>query len=734
MTEFDDNQTAVEYGESLLANRAQQQRKNKKRQKKIQRVGMVLAGINIADKFMAKNAQKKVETFTQNLNSDKAHAINTFNLAKSFKTNELDGLQKVNPGLDYTNANSWNLTLDDNGKVLKAGAVYNALKKEYAENLRADYGIGTTGNVLESDLKRYREDVEKQTVQAYKALQAKYAKFKPSLGTSEDLIKSQYEQLIAEGSKEIMSARNTSSVRKLLSKFGIADSVDKDLQRVEMGGVNLYLSKELIANQTARKQAQADATARYEELIAKRGDAQIEVDNDQFRKGLSNTRAKARSMYSNVYANADLYTFQVTGKGKGKAEIDLYGNSTQNPYLEQLDNIDFTHPDSNGQKQALLSAIPTEGEGTITYSQLHNRLIRDNRIRDLNEITLAYDLNIQKIIETRQLETEVDDPSMIRLSPEYFARAKYDAVMDLVTISGDEKTIKVTPYSEFINQQAVVSSEAAETRSELVSEGNKLRPEVLPNGEIRVTYSAKSVSKESLLNTFQALLEKDIEDNQGQNLDKILEDHLEKSFPITLHGEVFELYNSIITPEERGPLRVFEMSTTPYGGGMLPMGTVVEGRKKKMIDRATQTEPTESFLKHLKMREGFENKVYLDSLGKPTVGVGHLLTEEQNKKYKVGDIVPDNILDKWLEEDSLKAWKAALKQSEDLDINDLDFIDSLASVNFQLGTNWFKIHKNTWKFLQTKKYDKAANEAQDSTWFKQTPIRVQDFQKAIRNL
>jgi GH24 family phage-related lysozyme (muramidase) len=734
MTEFDDNQTAVEYGESLLANRAQQQRKNKKRQKKIQRVGMVLAGINIADKFMAKNAQKKVETFTQNLNSDKAHAINTFNLAKSFKTNELDGLQKVNPGLDYTNANSWNLTLDDNGKVLKAGAVYNALKKEYAENLRADYGIGTTGNVLESDLKRYREDVEKQTVQAYKALQAKYAKFKPSLGTSEDLIKSQYEQLIAEGSKEIMSARNTSSVRKLLSKFGIADSVDKDLQRVEMGGVNLYLSKELIANQTARKQAQADATARYEELIAKRGDAQIEVDNDQFRKGLSNTRAKARSMYSNVYANADLYTFQVTGKGKGKAEIDLYGNSTQNPYLEQLDNIDFTHPDSNGQKQALLSAIPTEGEGTITYSQLHNRLIRDNRIRDLNEITLAYDLNIQKIIETRQLETEVDDPSMIRLSPEDFARAKYDAVMDLVTISGDEKTIKVTPYSEFINQQAVVSSEAAETRSELVSEGNKLRPEVLPNGEIRVTYSAKSVSKESLLNTFQALLEKDIEDNQGQNLDKILEDHLEKSFPITLHGEVFELYNSIITPEERGPLRVFEMSTTPYGGGMLPMGTVVEGRKKKMIDRATQTEPTESFLKHLKMREGFENKVYLDSLGKPTVGVGHLLTEEQNKKYKVGDIVPDNILDKWLEEDSLKAWKAALKQSEDLDINDLDFIDSLASVNFQLGTNWFKIHKNTWKFLQTKKYDKAANEAQDSTWFKQTPIRVQDFQKAIRNL
>ena len=738
MTEFDDNQTAVEYGESLLANRAQQQRKNKKRQKKIQRAGMVLAGINIADRFLAKNAQKKVATFTQHLNSDKAHAINNFNLARSFKTNELDALQKVNPGLDYTNANSWNLTIGQDGRVEKAGSVYNALKKEYAENLRADYGIGTTGNVLESDLKRYREDVEKQTVQAYKALQAKYAKFKPSLGTSEDLIKSQYEQLISEGSKEIMSARNTSSVRKLLSKFGIADSVDKDLQRVEMGGVNLYLSKDLIAKQTARKQDQAEATARYEELIAQRGDAQIEVDNDQFRKGLNSTRDKARSTYSRVYANADLYTFQVAGKGKGKAEIDLYGTSTQNPYLEQLDNIEFTHPDSNDQKQSLLSALPTEGEGTIRYSELHNRLVRENRISDLNEITLAYDLNIQKIIETRKLETGVDDPAMIRLAPEDFARAKYDAVMDLVTISGDKKTIKVTPYENFINQQALVDNEIANERQTIVQEGNKVRPTLVTiQGVPNLRLGQQQVSVQVALDGFQDQIENDIESNNGTNKKVILQQALDSDFPPELHGQVIQLYQSIITPEERGPLRVFEMSTTPYGGGMLPMGTVVEGRKKKMIDRETQTEPTEKFIKHLADREGSlkeNNKVYLDSLGIPTVGVGHKLVGEEKTKYKVGDTVPDNILNEWLKKDAQTAWLGALKQSEDLDIDDLGFIEALASVNFQLGTSWFKIHKNTWKFLKTKEYDKAANEAADSLWFQQSPTRVQDFQKAIRNL
>tara|TARA_R100001509_G_C4884359_1_gene221451 strand:- start:4169 stop:6106 length:1938 start_codon:yes stop_codon:yes gene_type:complete len=179
---------------------------------------------------------------------------------------------------------------------------------------------------------------------------------------------------------------------------------------------------------------------------------------------------------------------------------------------------------------------------------------------------------------------------------------------------------------------------------------------------------------------------------------------------------------------------LFDNEYQPYvppSGTMLPFET---GRKKKMTFEEIPQEPTESFLTHLKDREGFRNKVYLDSLGKPTAGVGHLLTEEENKTYKVGDVIPDNILDNWLKQDALKAWNAALQQSKDLNVTDLDFIDALASVNFQLGTGWFKIHKNTWKFLKDKRYEEAAKEAADSTWFKQTPVRVKDFQKAIRSL
>ena len=94
------------------------------------------------------------------------------------------------------------------------------------------------------------------------------------------------------------------------------------------------------------------------------------------------------------------------------------------------------------------------------------------------------------------------------------------------------------------------------------------------------------------------------------------------------------------------------------------------------------------FLEHLKDREGDTNTVYLDTLNKPTAGVGHLLTKEEQQMYQVNDVVPDEVLKEWLRKDSEKAINAAFKQAQDLGIQDGEFIEALGSVNFQLGTNW----------------------------------------------
>jgi murein DD-endopeptidase MepM/ murein hydrolase activator NlpD len=137
---------------------------------------------------------------------------------------------------------------------------------------------------------------------------------------------------------------------------------------------------------------------------------------------------------------------------------------------------------------------------------------------------------------------------------------------------------------------------------------------------------------------------------------------------------------------------------------------------------------------HLKLREGWRTKVYLDSLGLPTVGLGHLLTAGEKKQYSVGDQVPSAVLEAWVQTDVGKAYDAALSQAATLGVSDQSFINALASVNFQLGTGWNGKHKKTWAYMVAGEWEKAALEAQGSTWQTQTPVRVKDFQDALRAL
>tara|TARA_R110002020_G_scaffold431932_1_gene642006 strand:- start:361 stop:822 length:462 start_codon:yes stop_codon:yes gene_type:complete len=147
------------------------------------------------------------------------------------------------------------------------------------------------------------------------------------------------------------------------------------------------------------------------------------------------------------------------------------------------------------------------------------------------------------------------------------------------------------------------------------------------------------------------------------------------------------------------------------------------------------------FLEHLELKEGNVEYVYLDTLGKPTCGVGHLLTEEECKLYKVYENVDKEIRDQWLEEDAKKAWEAAAQQMQDLRIEDPEFIIALGSVNFQLGTRWMDKFPSAYKALSSKDYDEAIKQVStgsgkngQSKWKEQTPVRVKDFVEAIDKL
>ena len=62
------------------------------------------------------------------------------------------------------------------------------------------------------------------------------------------------------------------------------------------------------------------------------------------------------------------------------------------------------------------------------------------------------------------------------------------------------------------------------------------------------------------------------------------------------------------------------------------------------------------------------------------------------------------------------------------------FIPALAAVNFQLGTNWRQQFPGTWAEIARGNYATAADMLNGTLWQRQTPLRVQDFQNALRAL
>ena len=129
-------------------------------------------------------------------------------------------------------------------------------------------------------------------------------------------------------------------------------------------------------------------------------------------------------------------------------------------------------------------------------------------------------------------------------------------------------------------------------------------------------------------------------------------------------------------------------------------------------------------LASVKKHEGYRNKVYLDTLGKRTVGVGHLCVEdfwEDDKEYE------EKFLMTILEHDLQTAIKGAERLCSNCpDIDDLAK-EIIIEMVFQLGETGVSKFKKMWKALEQDppEYTTAAMEMLDSRWAKQTKNRAE---------
>jgi lysozyme len=138
-------------------------------------------------------------------------------------------------------------------------------------------------------------------------------------------------------------------------------------------------------------------------------------------------------------------------------------------------------------------------------------------------------------------------------------------------------------------------------------------------------------------------------------------------------------------------------------------------------------------LASVKKHEGYRNKVYLDTLGKRTVGVGHLCVEdfwEDDKEYE------EKFLMTILEHDLQSAIKGAKDLISENGCTDIDEIaeELIIEMVFQLGKNGVSKFRNMWKHLSALEYSSAASEMLDSRWAKQTPNRAQAMSAQMASL
>jgi lysozyme len=139
----------------------------------------------------------------------------------------------------------------------------------------------------------------------------------------------------------------------------------------------------------------------------------------------------------------------------------------------------------------------------------------------------------------------------------------------------------------------------------------------------------------------------------------------------------------------------------------------------------------DKLLESVKKHEGYRNKVYLDTLGKRTIGVGHLCVEdfwEDDKEYE------ESFLMEILEKDLQSAIDQADDMCKDLKISS-DAKILIIEMIFQLGGNGVSKFRKMWQALQQDPPDYAEASVQmlDSRWAKQTPNRAQEMSNHMKH-
>lgn len=134
--------------------------------------------------------------------------------------------------------------------------------------------------------------------------------------------------------------------------------------------------------------------------------------------------------------------------------------------------------------------------------------------------------------------------------------------------------------------------------------------------------------------------------------------------------------------------------------------------------------------------EGCRDTIYSDTLGKRTVGIGHLLRpHEVDDIYKRQPLSMDEIEELFdIDLNRAAAGADALVEEFCPDTKLPKVVEEvIVEMVFQLGQKGVSRFKKMWAALADKDFVTAAAEMKDSRWHEQTPVRCQELASLVEN-
>ena len=137
----------------------------------------------------------------------------------------------------------------------------------------------------------------------------------------------------------------------------------------------------------------------------------------------------------------------------------------------------------------------------------------------------------------------------------------------------------------------------------------------------------------------------------------------------------------------------------------------------------------------IEIDEGCKYEIYLDHLGLPTFGIGHLVID---KDPEHGQPVGTEISEERVSECFAKDVEIVIADCEELYPDFYDLPEEvqliIANMMFNMGLPRLSKFKGMKAGVDSKDWNKAADEMVDSVWYRQVPNRAERLVERMRNV